>query len=161
MNTAVLLSIRPEWVEKILGGEKTLEIRKSYPRLDVPFKCYIYMTRGYASYPTNEGTMICHNNGGQCVVGEFVCDYIERMRYPEGGLVDAIDAEMSCLTAKEIIEYSGGKRLYGWHISDLKVYKEPKLISDFLVEDNRTYDCPQLTPMRRPPQSWCYVEGLQ
>lgn len=29
---AVLLSIKPEWWEKILAGEKDLEIRKTVPR---------------------------------------------------------------------------------------------------------------------------------
>lgn len=33
MNKAVMLSIRPEWVERILNGEKTLEVRKSRPKL--------------------------------------------------------------------------------------------------------------------------------
>ena len=29
---AILVSVKPEWWEKILSGEKTLEIRKSAPR---------------------------------------------------------------------------------------------------------------------------------
>lgn len=33
MGKAVLISIRPEWVEKILAGEKTLEIRKNRPKV--------------------------------------------------------------------------------------------------------------------------------
>lgn len=41
MSKAVLLSIRPEWCEKILSGEKTVEIRKTRPKLEPPFKCYI------------------------------------------------------------------------------------------------------------------------
>lgn len=44
MSKAVLLSIRPEWCEKILSGEKTVEIRKTRPKLEPPFKCYIYCT---------------------------------------------------------------------------------------------------------------------
>lgn len=38
MGKAVLISIRPEWVEKILPGEKTLEIRKNRPNMETPFK---------------------------------------------------------------------------------------------------------------------------
>ena len=41
---AVLISIRPKWVEKITRGEKTLEVRKTRPKLETPFKCYIYCT---------------------------------------------------------------------------------------------------------------------
>ena len=43
---AVLISIRPEWVEKIIAGKKTLEVRKNRPKLEAPFKCYIYRTKG-------------------------------------------------------------------------------------------------------------------
>ena len=43
-ETAVLLSIRPEWCQKIFRGEKTMEIRKSFPKdfQGQPFKCFIY-----------------------------------------------------------------------------------------------------------------------
>lgn len=47
-ETAVLLSIRPEWCQKIFRGEKTMEIRKSFPKdfQGQPFKCFIYCTKG-------------------------------------------------------------------------------------------------------------------
>ena len=37
MAKAVLISIRPEWAEKILFGKKTLEVRKTRPCLETPF----------------------------------------------------------------------------------------------------------------------------
>ena len=43
---AVLISIRPKWCEKIISGEKTIEVRKTRPKLATPFKCHIYCTRG-------------------------------------------------------------------------------------------------------------------
>ena len=45
MAKAVLISIRPEWAEKILFGKKTQEVRKTRPCLEMPFKCYIYYTK--------------------------------------------------------------------------------------------------------------------
>ena len=75
MAKAVLISIRPEWVSKILTGEKTLEIRKTRPKLGTPFTCYIYCTKGNLSYPVENG-MVCHNSGGMVAIGEFVCDDI-------------------------------------------------------------------------------------
>ena len=42
MSKAVLISIRPKWCEKIASGEKTIEVRKTRPKLQTPFKCYIY-----------------------------------------------------------------------------------------------------------------------
>lgn len=43
---SVLLSIHPKYVDKILDGKKTIEVRKSRPKITPPFKCYIYMTAG-------------------------------------------------------------------------------------------------------------------
>ena len=42
MSKAVLISIRPEWCEKIINGRKNIEVRKTRPKMDTPFKCYIY-----------------------------------------------------------------------------------------------------------------------
>lgn len=41
---SVLLSIHPKWCELIASGKKTIEIRKTRPKLEPPFKCYIYCT---------------------------------------------------------------------------------------------------------------------
>lgn len=51
MSKAVLLSIAPRWCELIARGKKTVEVRKTRPKIDTPFKCYIYMTAGNAVYP--------------------------------------------------------------------------------------------------------------
>ena len=45
MSKAVLISIRPKWCELIANGTKTVEVRKSRPKLHTPFKCYIYCTQ--------------------------------------------------------------------------------------------------------------------
>ena len=39
---AVLMSIRPKWCELIANGKKTIEVRKTRPKMETPFKCYIY-----------------------------------------------------------------------------------------------------------------------
>ena len=70
MAKAVLISINPRRVEKILSGEKTLELRKTCPKLETPFKCYIYCTHK-GGYLTNQTGFL---NG--YVVGGFVCDRI-------------------------------------------------------------------------------------
>ncbi len=75
MSKAVLISIQPRWCERIANGEKTVEIRKTRPKLETPFKCYIYMTSGNASIPNGKG-MVHHHSGGRCIIGEFVCDFI-------------------------------------------------------------------------------------
>ncbi len=67
MAKAVLISIRPEWAEKILFGKKTQEVRKTRPCLEMPFKCYIYYTKS---------AMIGLRGKPGYVVGEFECDKI-------------------------------------------------------------------------------------
>ncbi len=44
MNS-VLISIQPQHTFNIVELRKTVEIRKSKPKLDVPFKCFIYETK--------------------------------------------------------------------------------------------------------------------
>ena len=43
---SVLISIRPEWCKMIAEGKKTIEVRKTRPKLECPFQCYIYCTSG-------------------------------------------------------------------------------------------------------------------
>ena len=75
---SVLISIQPKWCELIASGKKTVEVRKTRPKVETPFKCYIYMTAGDAVYPVtiNGSPYTCSNVGGKCVIGEFVCDFI-------------------------------------------------------------------------------------
>ena len=42
---AILMSIHPKWCEKIFSGEKTIEVRKTAPKLETPFKVYVYCTK--------------------------------------------------------------------------------------------------------------------
>lgn len=192
---AVLISIRPKWCSKIVNGEKTIEVRKTKPKLEPPFKCYIYMTKGFASYAVLNN-MWCHNNGGMCVIGEFVCDRISEFKYKGGGFLvqgsipTTIDElARSCLTDKEFRDYAKENTVFGWHISDLKVYDKPLELRQFTTEGdcdcmncrkcfwsepgngyNVEDDCglvyeylgtgKTLKPLFRPPQSWCYVEDM-
>lgn len=79
MNTkAVLISIKPKWCKLIMDGQKTVEIRKSRPKIETPFKCYIYCTENKDTHDLLE----LHTNDGKIkkmngkVIGEFVCDRI-------------------------------------------------------------------------------------
>ena len=45
-NKAVLLSIKKQWLEKILSGEKTIEVRKTMPwEISYPFVVYTLSQR--------------------------------------------------------------------------------------------------------------------
>ena len=41
MDKSVLISIRPKWCELIASGEKTIEVRKTRPKLETPFKGWV------------------------------------------------------------------------------------------------------------------------
>lgn len=167
MAKAVSISIRPEWVEKILAGEKTLEVRKNRPKLGTPFKVYIYCTAGNLSYEVNNG-MMCNISGGKLVVGEFVCDtYVADKTFGHDALFNAA----ACMSEPDVVAYSAGTPIYGWHISDLKIYDTPKPLSEFsrpfencigkVCDEYGCAYCENGGHIKRPPRSWCYVEGLK
>ena len=168
---AVLISIHPKWCEKIFNGQKTIEVRKSRPKIDTPFKVYVYQTK--------------HNGGKGCkVIGEFICDKVDAYtfsNYEAQYRINDVDLIKTCLNFPELIAYGKGKILYGWHISDLKIYDKPKEIADFYKPCPFNEDCDILCPhaegeyhgdgisgdveiigclnrITRPPQSWCYIE---
>lgn len=185
MSRAVLISIRPKWCEKIADGEKTIEVRKTRPKMNPPFKCYIYRSV----------------QGG--VIGEFVCDDIFERIVRVGAIceppkycicdwnmdctpLDTLLAD-ACLTKDELEKYLNGGVGYGWHISELEIYDHPKKLGDFMAVCRYKNDdgtCPSRkiacsfqrydynhdgsinlvecgNSVRRPPQSWQYVEELK
>lgn len=151
MAKAVLISIRPGWVEEIFHGKKTLELRKTRPKLDTPFKCYIYCTLG-------RGNAFGKVFGG-LVVGEFVCDRIKSvfgsayLKMPESAFAG------SDLNIFQIDTYLDGKDGHFWNISGLKIYDRPKLLSKFTGLRGTKFGA-EPVEIKRPPQSWCYVEEL-
>lgn len=170
MNKAVLLSIKPQYCELIANGEKTIEVRKTRPTIETPFKCYIYCTGKPNLWKSKHGIISdCKYNRitddipgtllNKKVIGEFICDHI--YQYSTGN-VDGIDISdeditaSSCLSKQEIgdYEFSAPQRdfciyrvgVYGWHISELVIYDKPKELGNFKVT--------------KPPQSWRYVEEI-
>lgn len=136
---AVLMSIQPKWCELIANGKKTVEVRKTRPKLETPFKVYIYETKGKTEIPTfidEEGHEIYQGRGQ--VVGEFVCDEIYNIAPKTPSKYDCgwnVYEDHSRLTFRELRDYLGnGKCGYGWHISDLVIYDKPKELSEFVVE---------------------------
>ena len=146
MSKAVLISIRPKWVEKIVNGEKTIEVRKTRPKLQTPFKCYIYCT--LPKYPHEDFIATDYPMpqfyGGGKVIGEFTCDRIYKIDkdstdflFKAGGLsVYKQAAEEKCglcvaMTDDELHGYLGHCQGYGWHISSLKIYDAPKKLGEF------------------------------
>ena len=152
---SVLISIKPKWCELIASGKKTIEVRKTQPRLNTPFKVYIYCTQGKPTlgrYLENNSlkatpeTDFDHYNRNTLfrangkVIGEFVCDEIT------GGFWIAPFSDylqrQSCLSYDEVCDYANGKPIFAWHISNLVIYDKPRELSEFVVEgDCLNGDC--------------------
>lgn len=193
---SILISIKPEFVAKILNGEKTIEVRKNAPKCDLPIDVYIYCTRGGALYIMRDMfKKNCykavygkreHKTAYKCdlsrhVVAKFTLRKVEEIVsciIKEWG-DDPWETRMSLRLKNtdddgfddNLIFKSGFDGAYGelhkylrfpfssrkgagvspdfkegvvygyaWHISDLVIFDEPKMLS------------------KRPPQSWCYME---
>ena len=148
---AVMISIQPQWAEKIANGQKTIEVRKTRPKIDTPFKCYIYCTKAKSKaemlspMPFVGGVEL-----GECldkyridgkVIGHFVCDRIYNLVQAGAGIMFADEnldllepqmfRDMSCLTDNQLSDYLDNKDGFAWHITDLVIYDEPKELSEF------------------------------
>ena len=176
MSKAVLISIRPKWCQKIVSGEKTIEVRKTKPKLETPFKCFIYCT--LPKYPHEDFIATDYPRpqfyGGGKVIGEFTCDRIFPINVFNNGSIQNWlfeHMERSCLAYEELAGYIGnGKTGHGWHISDLLIYDQPRELSEFRratdpcdsCHAEYTWECTDCKKfsgdIKRPPQSWCYVE---
>ena len=163
---AILMSIRPEWCDLIIRHKKTVELRKTCPRLQTPFKVYIWCTKARTFWAR------VHGNGWQQlderVIGEFICDDIRRIG-PEYCVVkEDIDSAIagSCLTVPQVKDYAGWKSglsyadlkdLYGWHISDLRINDRPRKLQELTGLRNTRFGM-EPVEITHPPQSWGYVE---
>ena len=139
MSRAVLISIQPKWCEHIASGQKTVEVRKTAPHIDTPFKCYIYQTKKKWMFNLLRkiGLSDLANKllaGKGKVIGEFVCDKI--------GDDGTTMRGRTALSQEEIEQYRQGKPLYYWHISDLVIYDKPRELGEFWVRSNHP-DCDQ------------------
>lgn len=166
---SVLISIQPKWCELIASGKKTVEVRKTRPKLDTPFKVYIYCTKARMPIRDNgrilmyEDDLAITNRWGQgklvenpCgamwdgefflngkVIGEFVCDKVEQghILWVKGQpeYYEKTD-EKTQLTYRQMLDYLGEKGIgYFWHISDLVIYDEPRELSEFWKADKCPY----------------------
>lgn len=176
---AVLISINPKYCELIANGRKTVEVRKTMPKIELPFKVYIYCT---SNKDGTKDLLEIHDSLGKIhkanskVIGEFVCKGIMR---PNDNL--NLMSKLSCVPIDELIEYSNGKQLCGWRITDLVIYDKPKELGEFMAYEKPNCCaylkgiCLKVTrkeipscsdvicdyrKLKRPFQSWGYIEEL-
>lgn len=175
----VLASLKPYYYYLIGERIKTLEIRKSDLK-KLPQNVLFYMSKdekSFAKIPKKFQEKYRKHFGKVGI--EFICKDVILLEFQKFTLYDTyINLEKylkeMCLSSRQVFEYGRGKTLYGWHISNLKVYDEPKELSELWGRKNclaaHTMECwscfatcleingRHYQPLSRPPQSWCYVE---
>ncbi len=168
---SVLISIQLKWCELIASGKKTVEVRKTRPKIDTPFKCYIYCTKDRHGWFDFLNKVRLDGK----VIGEFMCDDIFTDKtFGHYGIFKTA----ACMSDADISAYCLNKEMYCWPISDLVIYDKPKELSEFYTRcysgcENCKYESwdydlgggkdgictvSNKKPITRPPQSWCYVE---
>ena len=187
---SIMISIKPKFCELIANGKKTIEVRKTKPNIELPFKCYIYCTIGdnpLIPPHLNDSHYRIHKQIGKKkwkgkydggtdykgflngkIIGEFVCDAIVLDK--TFGHDDLLYIA-ACLDVAERAAYCTNETMYGWHISHLKIYDDPKELGEFKKYNRDCWyadlglakrDCFECQNkecfLQRPPQSWCYVE---
>lgn len=178
---SILRSIKPYLLYMILTKHKTIEVAKNFPKSEewngiVEMYCSKDM-RSFNRIPEKDRVWMSKYVGK--VACRFVCDKIYDIEphYDTQNFCNqyvcgwnAGDAD-DCMSFSDLGTYLDGKHGYGWHISDLKIYDKPRELREFMslvrLEDwekgtddffinGRFYKT-----LKRPPQSWCYVEELK
>lgn len=180
--SAIILACSPAECEKIANGDMSILVRKKVPK-ETPFKVYIYETKGTTETPwmDEDGHFIYKGRGK--VIGEFVCVEIKKYEphvilcayYEVNGASVKEDLRYNkgtCLSYEDMVKKSNGKMLYGLHISDLKIYDEPKALSCFYKQCPKNTTCSTCdwfhvdwhtfgecsNTITRPPKNYIYVE---
>lgn len=130
-NMAIVMSIKPEWCDKIFSGEKCFEVRKTVPR-NMPTKVYVY------------------KSGSGNVVGEFIALYAFKYYAKHIKVITDPQSwsyilEGTCLTKNQFLDYIGDSKCY--YVIQIRyaiLYKAQIPLSEF--------------GLKRPPQSWCYTK---
>lgn len=193
---SIMASVSPHLCGKITSGKCKILVRKSAPK-EVPFKAYIYCTRITDKKHCSDEFDIGIWKGNEHVIGEFICDKVEEFHEwelsPQGKFAEFEEERLekfltaACLSRDEVFLYRENlpyyKPLYGWHISDLKIYDSPRELDEFKTPpcdtpekacatckyrvvintpDMYEVDCFVANGRRitRPPMSWMYVEEI-
>lgn len=152
---SIMISIKPEWVAKILNGEKTIEVRKTAPKCKLPIDVYIYCTKSDIKGARENFAFEEFNRLGR-VVAKFTLRKIEEISNredndDEGFLIYETSLDMdgllkaSCLDYKALEKYLLDGKGYAWHISDLVIFDKPSELGNF--------------GLTKAPESFCYIEN--
>lgn len=131
----IIMTIKTPHLCNIRRGTKKYEVRKTSPSIKPPFR-----------------VLLCESCSGGKIKAEFVCDYVRCAPITGKGLLSmpaGIMPDECCLRWQELVDYSNGKPLYLWHVSEVIDYcstkgQKVRNISEF--------------GLNRTPQSWQYLK---
>lgn len=130
---SVLISINPPHTNNIFDNRKRIEWRtKPLPT----GKRYCYETKK------------CFGAGK--VIGEYRVWRVKR--YENTSFIPEGHIDSGCVPIEFLEAYSNGRPLYAHFIVSPKRYDTPRELSEFRKYG---FDCPVF--LKRPPQSWCWV----
>ena len=205
---AVLRSIKPYFLYLILIGRKKIELGKDIPKGDWNKEVYLYCSKDKKSFnriPKSERYLVKMYLGK--VACKFICDEIievySQAEPPHELEFVATDKmlqrvvtntyenakmhfrfeEYCAISKEEIRAYLGDKKGYGWSISELEIFDEPKELGEFCFPSEKfcekglcgdcpkyeipsyeygevEFDCEWKKPIEKAPQSWCYVKEI-
>ena len=183
----ILASIKPYYYYLIAEEKKKIEVRKTALK-NLPQDIAFYMSKdekSFAKIPKEfqEKYRKYFGKIGMRVVCDEVEEFHEWELSPQGKFVDFERERLenfltaACLSEEEVVRYRENlpyfKPLYGWHISDLKIYDKPKPIMQFykpcpikikncpVCEFYSTYTGCCMNNIDRPPQSYMFVEEVE
>ena len=182
-----MISIHPEWVQKILNGEKNIEVRNWIPKADLPLEVLIYVAKSKYDFHVykKDGAWTLTEKRIQhyaykkvCrkVVAKFTLNKTYKLINVGGLGIANLDIKQpefdeiikkTCLSINQIGQYLKGKDGYAWKIDDLEIFERPKELGEFYHYKKKLIDCGMDCPpyidevkvqLTKAPQSWQYIE---
>ncbi|MEG2541090.1 MAG: hypothetical protein RSB59_04920 [Clostridia bacterium] len=162
---AVIRSCKPYWFYLIIQGVKIIEVGKTAPTaIDWDKTVYMYCSKDKKSFnkiPEEDRKWF------SLFLGKVVCEFHCGGMMCSEALFMPCNIKYHCIQTDELYKYSNGKSLYGWKISKLKIYDEPKEVGKFFIFEREigsgwlTDYCEYRNYLTKPPQSWQYCEELE
>ena len=147
---AIMISIKSQWVAKILNGEKTIEIRKTCPECDLPIDVYIYCTKdnkdllhkncvdiwwleNKAQQKINKELKVFPRSYNGKVVAKFTLNRVEETFFQkaqgDNQIVELI--KKACVSEEQLWDYVANNLLFAWHIENLEIFDRPKELREY------------------------------
>lgn len=171
---SILISIESKWCELIARGKKTIEVRRTRPKIETPFKCYIYCTHNKrknalhlyvnSGYGRKEFGVIDNWRSGEDVVD--VNAHLPAYRYNAYLLEGKVIGEFVCDWITEInpncdIDDCVNQYIHGYpailgetdclSFNDMKAYLGTKKGYDWHISNLKIYDKPkELSEFKTP-----------